>query len=106
MLDVLRVIIRPNSVCLVAKKCSSHRPLAGAKILWSSASSHKLATDHKSGHQIPLNFEVESAGYGNGASSAMEQGRYWIAQFGDAGEHAGVERELGSAPEVPQPRRS
>ena len=26
-------------------------------------------------------------------SSAMEHGRYWIAQFGEAGEHAGVERE-------------
>ena len=24
---------------------------------------------------------MESAGYGNGASSAIEQGRYWIAQF-------------------------
>ena len=28
-------------------------------------------------------------------SSAMEQGRYWIALFGEADEHAGVERELG-----------
>ena len=30
----------------------------------------------------------------------MDQGRYWIALFGEAGEHTGVERELARHSEL------
>jgi hypothetical protein len=85
--------------CCYSKKCFSHRLPGGAKILWSSASSHhKLATDPKSGHQIPLNFEAESANYGNGAcSEAVFATNYVrrvakdpIAKFSTAEQHFGT----------------
>jgi hypothetical protein len=61
-----------RTTCCYSKKRFFHRPLGDAKILWSSASSHhKLAIDPKSGHQIPLNFEVESASHGNDACSEV-----------------------------------
>jgi hypothetical protein len=30
----------------------------------------------------------------------LDQGRYWIALFGEAGEHAGIERELARHSEL------